>query len=152
GGSIGGPIIKDKAHFFFAIERTKVDQFYTVNTGLPQFYSSVEGTFAQPAPRYMYMGRFDYQINNESTVFLTFNREDQQDICTGCGGSTATGAGSDGDIPGRTPTRGPPWVPDSRRLNDFRFLNAWGGYFYRPHGQEVWTDPGDFSPARFAGR
>ncbi len=148
GGSIGGPIIKDKMHFFAAMERTKVEQFYTVNTGLPEFYSSVEGTFEQPAPRYMYMGRFDYQINNSSNLFATFNWEDQQDLCSGCGGVVATGAGSDGDIPRRSVTVGQAWVPDSRKLNDFRFLFATGGYFYRPTGAPVWKDPGDFSEER----
>src|SRR3954447_5618217 len=39
GGSIGGPIVKNKAHFFFAAERTQQDTTQTVNTeGLfPQF-------------------------------------------------------------------------------------------------------------------
>src|SRR4029450_13115281 len=30
GGSAGGPIQKNKMHFFGALERTKIDQFYTV--------------------------------------------------------------------------------------------------------------------------
>ncbi len=152
GGSIGGPIVRDKMHFFAAMERTKVEQFYTVNTGLPEFYSSVEGTFEQPAPRYMYMGRYDYQINNSNSLFATINWEDQQDICSGCGGTIATEAGSDGDIPRRSITVGQTWIPDAQKLNDFRFLVAWGGYFFRPTGSDAWTDPDDFSPARFQNR
>src|SRR4029453_14686421 len=33
GGSIGGPILLDKMHYFAAFERTKTEEFYTVRTG-----------------------------------------------------------------------------------------------------------------------
>ena len=36
GGSVGGPIRRDRMHFFGAFERTAIDQFFTVKTGLPQ--------------------------------------------------------------------------------------------------------------------
>ena len=35
GGSFGGPIVKDKAHFFGAVERTQQDTTQTVNTQGP---------------------------------------------------------------------------------------------------------------------
>ena len=38
GGSAGGPIVRDRMHYFGAVERTKVDEFYTVRTNLPQLY------------------------------------------------------------------------------------------------------------------
>ncbi len=46
GGSFGGPILKDKAHFFFAVERTNQDKTQRVNTqGL---FPSQDGVFAVP--------------------------------------------------------------------------------------------------------
>jgi hypothetical protein len=46
GGSFGGPIMKDKAHYFGAIERTQQDTFQIVNTkGLA---TSEDGTYATP--------------------------------------------------------------------------------------------------------
>src|SRR4029077_6033879 len=32
GGSFGGPLVMDKVHFFFAVERTQQDTTQTVNT------------------------------------------------------------------------------------------------------------------------
>jgi hypothetical protein len=46
GGSFGGPIMRDKLHYFAAVERTQQDTFQIVNTrGL---FPSEDGTFATP--------------------------------------------------------------------------------------------------------
>ncbi len=46
GGSFGGPIVRDKVHYFGAIERTQQDTFQVVSTkGL---FPSLDGTYATP--------------------------------------------------------------------------------------------------------
>jgi hypothetical protein len=148
GGSIGGPIVQDRMHFFFAAERTDVREFYTVNTGLPQFYSAHEGTFEQPFYRNLYVGRFDWQANNENTFFARYAHEDETSTCGGCGGTVATEAGYDQETPRRSIVLGHTWIPGPDRLNDFRFQGAWNGYYIAPTGTEIWKDPGSFPPER----
>ncbi len=47
GGALGGPIIRDRLHFFAAFEKSSEKATATVNTGQPQFYSALEGSFDQ---------------------------------------------------------------------------------------------------------
>jgi len=147
GGSVGGPILRDRMHFFGAVERTDVQEFFTVNTGLPQFYSSVEGTFAKPFDRNMYFGRVDGQISNAQGFFVRYAHEDEKSTCGGCGGTTAAAAGFDQETPRRSFVAGHTWVR-ARHLNDFRFQYAKAAYYIAPAGTEVFTRIGDFSPAR----
>ena len=45
GGTFGGPIVRNRTHFFVAVERTDENQFFTVNTGgvFPQY----DGTYLE---------------------------------------------------------------------------------------------------------
>lgn len=140
GGSAGGPIVRDRAHFFGAVERTQVDEFYTVNTGLPQFYASAEGTFPKPFTRNLYFGRTDAQLSNTQSVFGRFAREDERSECNSCGGTTASTAGFDQETPRRSVVAGHTWVRGTRQLNDFRFQYASAAYYISPAGTEIWRN------------
>jgi hypothetical protein len=148
GGSVGGPIVQNRMHFFGALEFTKINEFYTVHTDLPQFYSSVEGTFAKPSHRYLYMGRNDWQLNNNQSVFVRYAQEDELSTCGGCGGTTASSAGFDQKTPRKSLVAGSSWIRGSNQLNDLRFQYARGGYYIAPGGTEIWNDVGNFSAER----
>jgi hypothetical protein len=62
GADLGGPVIKNWTHFFLSFERTQTKDSFTVFTGLPQFYSSVEGTFNKPSWRTLWLARVDQKI------------------------------------------------------------------------------------------
>ena len=131
GGSLGGPIIRNKMHFFGAIEATKVRQFYTVHTGLPQYYSSVEGTFKDPVSHLpLYPGRFDWQMSNAQSLFVRYAQEDQLATCGGCGGTTASTAGYDQATPRKSVVVGYTWIPSSNQVNDMRSRTR-GAVMYR---------------------
>ncbi len=95
GGSLGGPIIQDRTHFFVSAERTVTDQFFTVSTGKPQFYSALEGTFLAPVTSDLFVGRVDHQINSDQTLFFRYGQEGGKKTCLGCGGTAAANAGFD---------------------------------------------------------
>src|SRR4051812_13548884 len=61
GGSFGGPIVRNTAHYFAAVERTKQDAFQPVTTlGLyPQF----EGSFASEYVENLFTGKVTTNIN-----------------------------------------------------------------------------------------
>ena len=150
GGSVGGPLLRDRIHYFGAAERTKVDEFYTVFTGLPQFYSALEGTFAKPFTRNLYFGRVDGQVSNTQSFFARYAHEDERSTCNSCGGTTSSTAGFDQETPRRAVVVGHTWVRGTRQLNDFRFQYARAAYYISPAGTEVWTDISNNSAERLA--
>ncbi len=72
GGTIGGPIVQDKTHFFFAYEGTQEKQFLTVNArGLwPQY----EGTFPSDQTRWTYNAKIDHQLGERAEPVLPLRR------------------------------------------------------------------------------
>ena len=63
GGTIGGPIVKDKTHFFFAYEGTQGEPvLHGQRRGLwPQY----EGTFQSEQTRWTYNAKLDHQLDGE---------------------------------------------------------------------------------------
>ena len=70
----GGPIRKDKVHFFASYERTNQDGVYIVQPDLPSV--AAFGTLA-PAPYTgnQFSGRVDYRINNKHTLFGRYSHD-----------------------------------------------------------------------------
>jgi hypothetical protein len=145
GGSAGGPIVRDRLHFFGAVERTDTQEFYTVRTGQPQFYSALEGTFPLPSYKNLYAARVDWQIGNAQSAFARYLHQDEEKACQGCGGTSASGR--DEAIPRRSVVVGHTWIR-GRSLNDFRFQYAYAAFYGYPGGTEPWTKTGEFPPER----
>lgn len=148
GGAFGGPIVHDKFHFFASAERTKTDQFYTVNTGQPLLYGSLEGTFAAPTTKNLYSGRVDWQVNNSQNVVARYMGERELQACVGCGGTVASGR--DQEVPRDSIVLGHTWINGNHGLNDFRFQYAHAAFYGYPNGTFAWTDAGTFDPERIA--
>ena len=84
GGSIGGPIVKDKLFGFFAIERQRESQSLAeATTSYNELVLAQQsGLAAQPAlsiPRpfheWRYNGRLDYTINNRNTAYISYSSQ-----------------------------------------------------------------------------
>jgi hypothetical protein len=146
GGSAGGPIVRDRVHFFGAFERTDTDEFYTVNTGQPQFYTSLHGTFPLPSFRNLYAFRGDWQISNSQNAFARYLGENEKKACQGCGGTVAQGR--DEEIPRRSVVAGHTWIRGPRQLNDFKFQYAYAAFYGYPGGSDVFKTTGSFPAER----
>ncbi|MDA1096400.1 MAG: TonB-dependent receptor, partial [Chloroflexi bacterium] len=153
GMALGGPIIQDRLHFFVAAERSKRETSFTVNTGAPEFYGSLEGNFPSLYERRAFFGRADLQINPQQNLFIRYTYDMEIIDCEGCGGSTSATAGVIVRSPRDSNLIGHTWVIGNRMLNEFRsqippsHLNHRQG----PAGLELYTGPpGQFSAERFA--
>jgi hypothetical protein len=144
GGTIGGPIVMNKTHFFLAYEGTKETQFFTVNAkGLwPQY----EGTFPSKQSRWTYNAKVDHQLAPNQSLFVRFGAENEYRPIITAGGRTTPSASFDFAVPRRSAVVGHTWVLNERTLNDARFQYAYAKYEVAPpysHGD--WA-PGDFGP------
>jgi Carboxypeptidase regulatory-like domain len=133
GGDIGGPIIKDRTHYYLAYERTQQASSYTIFTSLPQFYGSNQGTFSQPLTDQMFTARVDHQISNNQSAFVRYAQEWNKLTFQGCGGSSAVFC-YDGLIPRHSLVGGHTWTPTQTIVNDFRFQYAYSSYQLGPPG------------------
>ncbi|HVH56260.1 MAG TPA: TonB-dependent receptor [Vicinamibacterales bacterium] len=142
GGTAGGPIIRDRTHFFVAYEGTNENQFLTVNAkGLwPQY----EGTFESAQKRWTYNIKVNHQLTPDQSVFVRWGAEDEYRPIITTGGRTTPSASFDFGVPRQSLVGSHTWVVNQRTLNDFRFQYAYSKYQVAPpysHGD--WA-AGDF--------
>ena len=120
GGALGGPLVRDRAHFFATFERTSEPKTATVNTGQPRFYSGVEGNLPAGYQRRQLLLRGDVQVNNNQNVFLRYLWDKEATLCEECGGSNAGNIGQDTDSPRDSLLAAHTWVISSGVLNEVR--------------------------------
>ncbi len=142
GGTVGGPIVQDKTHFFFAYEGTNENQFYTVNArGLwPQF----EGTFKSAQKRWTYNVKIDHQLSSNQSLFFRYGAEDEYRPIVTTGGRTTPSASFDFAVPRNSAVVGHTWVLTSKAINDLRFQYAFAKYEVSPPYSHGDWEPGDF--------
>lgn len=78
GGSIGGPLKKDKVHYFGAWDQQQMNipfvvKFSSSPTGIPRF-DGQEGAFTQTNDVFTLLGRLDYQVTNDNRFWVRANR------------------------------------------------------------------------------
>jgi len=146
GGTVGGPIVKDKTHFFLAYEGTRENQFLTVNTGgaWPQF----DGTYPSQQKRWTYTAKVDHQVNNGQSIFFRLAQEDEYRPIINTGGITAPSANFDFAVPRDSAVLGHTWLLNARAINDARFQFAFSKYEVELPNSAAEFAAGDFSQTR----
>jgi hypothetical protein len=143
GGTVGGPIVQNKTHYFFAYEGTKENQFFTVNArGLwPQY----EGTFKSAQERWTYNLKLNHQLTSTQSLFFRWGAEDEYRPIITAGGRTAPSASFDFAVPRKSAVVGHSSVLSDRILNDFRFQYAYAKYEVSPPNSHGSWEPADFT-------
>ena len=143
GGTIGGPIVKSKTHYFLAYEGTQENQFFTVNTrGLfPQY----EGTFKSAQDRWTYNVKINHQLTQTQSLFVRYGAEDEYRPIITTGGRTHPTNSFDFAVPRSSAVVGHSWIVSPRALNDIRFQYAYAKYEVSPPYSHGDWEPGDFT-------
>ena len=152
GFGVGGPIVKDRIHYFGAIEYLNENKTFTVNSGQPQFYNALYGTYPTNYQRKKYFIRGDVQLTSQQSLFIRYAYDLEHIDCEACGGGIAAFSANFTDSPRDTNVIGYNWVMSPSNLNEFRvqgparLRQATG-----PPGTAIWSKPGQFPADRFKG-
>jgi outer membrane receptor protein involved in Fe transport len=148
GGTVGGPIVRNRTHFFFAYERTEENQFFTVNSGgiWPQY----DGTYPSDQYRWTYTAKIDHQLSNNQTLFFRLAQENEYRPVITTGGRVTPSNSFDFAVPRDSAVVGHTWVMSPTLLNDFRFQYAYAKYEVAPPYSHGSWDAGDFGQDRLA--
>lgn len=150
GGDVGGPIWKNRTHFYAAYERTEVDDSFEIFAAAShQFYSSNEGVIDKPSHDQMFNLRIDHQIDNNQHAFARYSQEWNKQTWQGCGSTNESNC-YDGLIPRRSFVAGHTWTATPTLVNEFRFQYAYSSYQLGPSGEPIFTGIGQYPAARLA--
>jgi hypothetical protein len=91
GLSAGGPIVRDRLHYFGAYEGNIQNRESIVSLGRPEFadeFGQYEGSFEQPFRSHLITGKLSYQPGDNQTLDLSWNGRFESDK-RGFGGQTS---------------------------------------------------------------
>jgi carboxypeptidase family protein/TonB-dependent receptor-like protein len=148
GGTIGGPIVRDRMHFFFSFERQNRRE------GRSQVYAARPDrsfTAPQQSNYWNYLGRVDHQLNADHNYSVRYLLDHQPSI-----NQVLNGGGSNGNLPGTIDTMSIEkdndwtlvgsynWVVSPTKFNVLRVSSV---YEKPKRGQPLYQDTGDWTQA-----
>jgi hypothetical protein len=95
GGTIGGPVVRDKAHFFGSLERVTIDEGITINIpARPEFNT----TTVEETRVWNTIARFDHQVSQNNTWGVRWLREDSPQFNQIIGDVTLAASREENDV------------------------------------------------------
>ncbi|MGQ0735407.1 MAG: TonB-dependent receptor [Acidobacteriota bacterium] len=146
GGTLGGPIVRNRTHFFGAVEYTDENQFFTVNAGgrFPQY----EGTYLSDQYRWTYTAKVDHQISPSQSLFARVAQEVEYRPIITSGGRVHPTNSFDFGVPRDSYVGGHTWILGPRLLNELRVQYAYAKYEVAPPYSHGSWEPGYFGRDR----
>jgi hypothetical protein len=146
GGTVGGPIVKNRTHYFVAVERTDENQFLTVNAAgrWPQY----EGTYKSDQYRWTYTVKVDHQLSQRQSIFARASQEVEYRPVITTGGRVHPTNSFDFAVPRDSYVVGHTWVASPSLINDLRLQYAYAKYEVAPPYSHGSWEPGDFGADR----
>ena len=134
GGSFGGPIVKNKAHYFVAYERTQQDTTQAVSTqGL---FPNLDGVYSTPYRENLFTTKFTSQMSAQQYLAVRYGRNTNSQPY-GANSHTAPNGWGDSANKFNSVNLNHNWVLGGGRLNEFIFQYA----DFRNHIGAASTDP-----------
>jgi len=122
GGSFGGPIARDKAHFFGAVERTQQDTTQTVNTkGL---FPTLDGSYTVPYRENLVTGKVTASLNPSQYFSVRYGYNKNTQPYNPAGASATQDNWGDSVNKYNSINVNHNWVLPGQRLNEFIFQYA----------------------------
>jgi hypothetical protein len=153
GGAIGGPIFKDRTHYYGAFERTQGTTSWTLfepaGSAAATDYAKLLGTFPSPNNDTLLTARFDHTLKPNQQIFFRYSQEWQLSTGSGCGGTTTTGC-YDGHYPRKAYVGGHTWEPNAKMVNEARFQYAYISYELGPWNTPIPSKPTDLTDPNYS--
>jgi len=144
GGSMGGPIWKDRIHYYGAFERTQATASWTLfepaGSQAATDFAPLLGTFQNPSHDQLLTVRVDGDLTPKQQLFFRYSQEWQLSTANGCGGQN-TAYCYDGEFPRKAYVVGHTWEPKPSMVNEARFQYAYISYELGPYNTPIPTKP-----------
>ena len=124
GGSVGGPILRNRTHYFGAYEYTNVEKQNII--ALPasnRFAAAENGAFPATSREHLLVSKFDHRLNDRSSFFVRYAFDDQ--FATRTATVTSDSANVNDSSKMHSAIGEQNWVLSNSSVNTFRVHYMW---------------------------